>query len=62
MGTGLPGYRAGWFIQLRHNLSAHDAVYVALAEVLNTGVLTCHGRLARAPRAARRVELVRPRA
>ena len=34
---------------LRHNLSAYDAVYVALAEVLDTTVLTCDGRLARAP-------------
>ena len=46
--------------ELRHNLSAYDAVYVALAEVLDTRVLTCDGRLARAPGAVRRVELVRP--
>lgn len=46
--------------ELRHNLSAYDAVYVALAEVLNTTLLTCDGRLARAPGAARRVELVSP--
>ena len=45
---------------LRHNLSAYDAVYVALAEVLDTVLLTCDGRLARAPRAGRRVELVEP--
>jgi hypothetical protein len=32
--------------ELRHNLSAYDAVYVALAEVLDTKVLTCDGRLA----------------
>lgn len=44
---------------LRHNLSAYDAVYVALAEVLDTVVLTCDGRLARAPGAGRRVELVK---
>jgi predicted nucleic acid-binding protein len=34
---------------LRHNLSAYDAVYVALAEVLDTVLLTCDGWLARAP-------------
>lgn len=44
---------------LRRNLSAYDAVYVALAEVLDTTVVTCDGRLARAPRAAKRVELIR---
>lgn len=44
---------------LRQNLSAYDAVYVALAEVLDTTVVTCDGRLARAPRAAKRVELIR---
>jgi predicted nucleic acid-binding protein len=43
---------------LRQNLSAYDAVYVALAEVLDTVVLTCDGRLARAPGLKRRVELV----
>jgi hypothetical protein len=34
-------------------------VYVALAEVLDTRLLTC-GRLARAPGMGRRVELVKP--
>ncbi len=48
--------------ELRQNLSAYDAVYVALAEVLDTVLLTCDGRLARAPGAARRVELVKPMA
>jgi len=46
--------------KLRHNLSAYDAVYVALAEVLDTTLLTCDGRLARAPGVARRVEVVKP--
>jgi predicted nucleic acid-binding protein len=46
--------------ELRHNLSAYDAVYVALAEVLDATLLTCDGRLGRAPGAARRVELVKP--
>ena len=45
---------------LRHNLSAYDAVYVALAEALDTVLLTCDGRLARAPGTGRRVELVKP--
>jgi predicted nucleic acid-binding protein len=43
---------------LRQNLTAYDAVYVALAEALDTRLLTCDGRLARAPGMARRVELV----
>jgi len=46
--------------ELRQNLSAYDAVYVALAEVLDTLVLTCDGRLARAPGATPHVELVKP--
>lgn len=48
--------------ELRQNLSAYDAVYLALAEVLDTVLVTCDGRLARAPGAARRVELVKPSA
>lgn len=44
---------------LRENLTAYDAVYVALAEALECGLLTCDGRLARAPGLARRVEFVR---
>jgi predicted nucleic acid-binding protein len=43
---------------LRRNFTAYDAVYVALAEVLDTVLVTCDGRLARAPGAARRVELI----
>lgn len=45
---------------LRQNLSAYDAVYVALAEVLDTVVLTCDRRLAKAPGLKGRVELVTP--
>lgn len=44
---------------LRENLTAYDAVYVALAEALDSTLLTCDGRLARAPGVARRVEVVR---
>ncbi len=43
---------------LRRNLTAYDAVYVALAEALDTILLTCDRKLARAPGMARRVELV----
>jgi predicted nucleic acid-binding protein len=42
----------------RQNLSAYDAVYVALAEALDTVVLTCDGHLARAAGAARHVEFI----
>jgi hypothetical protein len=34
---------------LRHNLSAHDATYVALAEVLGCSLVTGDKRLAGAP-------------
>jgi len=44
---------------LRENLTAYDAVYVALAEALDSTLLTCDGRLARAPEVSKRVELVR---
>ena len=46
--------------ELRENLSAYDAVYVALAEALDAVLLTCDGRLARARNFAARIELVRP--
>ena len=35
---------------LRHNLSAYDASYVALAEALDCPLLTADARLAAAPR------------
>lgn len=35
--------------QLRENLSAYEAAYVALAEQLDCALLTCDGRLGRAP-------------
>jgi predicted nucleic acid-binding protein len=44
--------------ELRANLTAYDAVYVALAEALNAVVLTCDSRLARAPGIKARIELV----
>jgi predicted nucleic acid-binding protein len=46
--------------ELRHNLTAYDAIYLALAEVLDLKLLTCDGRLARAPGASRRIDLVKP--
>ena len=47
--------------QLRANLSAYDAVYVALAEAVDGVLLTCDGPLARAPGVSARVELITPR-
>jgi predicted nucleic acid-binding protein len=46
---------------LRKNLTAYDAVYVALAEVLDDVLLTCDGPLSRAPGINGRVLLVRPK-
>jgi predicted nucleic acid-binding protein len=42
-----PLLRRSW--QLRDNLTANDACYVALAETLGCGLLTVDVRLARAP-------------
>ncbi len=36
-------------LELRDNLTAYDATYVALAEALGTTLLTCDARLAKAP-------------
>jgi predicted nucleic acid-binding protein len=44
--------------ELRENLTAYDAVYVALTEVLDGVLLTCDGPLSRAPGVAGRVVLV----
>ena len=45
------GYRtlAGRVWTLRHNLSAYDAVYIALAEALEAPLVTTDARLASAP-------------
>jgi predicted nucleic acid-binding protein len=43
---------------LRDNLTAYDAVYVALAEALGATLLTCDGRLARAAGIRARVAVV----
>jgi predicted nucleic acid-binding protein len=43
--------------QLRGNLTAYDAVYIALAENLASPLVTCDGKLAAAPGNRARVEL-----
>jgi predicted nucleic acid-binding protein len=44
--------------ELRNNLTAYDAIYVALAEVLDAPLLTHDKRLAAAPGHHARIELV----
>jgi predicted nucleic acid-binding protein len=44
--------------ELRGNLSAYDAVYIALAEALDAPLITRDQRLAKAPAHRARVELV----
>jgi predicted nucleic acid-binding protein len=44
--------------ELRKNLTTYDAVYVALAEVLDGVLLTCDRRLSHAPGMSRRIVLV----
>jgi predicted nucleic acid-binding protein len=44
--------------QLRHNLSFYDGLYVALAELLETPLLTLDVRMARAATAATRIEVL----
>ncbi len=45
---------------LRHNLTAYDATFVALAEALGVPLVTCDARLASAPGHRAHVELFRP--
>jgi predicted nucleic acid-binding protein len=45
--------------ELRHNLTAYDATFVALAEALDTPLVTCDARLAAAPGPTARIELFR---
>jgi predicted nucleic acid-binding protein len=51
-----PLLRRCW--QLRDNLTIYDAVYVALAEALDVDLLTADRRLAKAPGARCRIELL----
>lgn len=44
--------------QLRENVTAYDAVYVALAEALDATVITCDAPLAKAPGHRARIEAV----
>lgn len=44
--------------ELRANLTAYDAVYVALTEILDAVLVTCDRPLSRAPGMAARVEFV----
>ncbi len=44
--------------ELRHNLTAYDAAYVALAEVLDAPLITCDARLAAARGHKARIELI----
>ena len=43
--------------ELRDNVSAHDAAYIALAETLGATLVTLDARLARAPRTRAEVEV-----
>jgi predicted nucleic acid-binding protein len=45
--------------ELRSNMSAFDAAYVALAETLDASLITADGALARAPGHVARIELYR---
>jgi len=44
--------------ELRHNLTAYDAVYVALAEALGAPLVTRDARLAAAPGHSARIEMM----
>ena len=44
--------------ELRHNVTAYDAAYLALAEALDAPLITCDARLAKAPGHSATVELV----
>jgi predicted nucleic acid-binding protein len=46
---------------LRHNLTAYDATFVALAETLDTPLVTCDTRLAAAPAHHANIELFHAR-
>jgi predicted nucleic acid-binding protein len=43
--------------ELRHNVTAYDAAYLALAETLAAPLVTCDARLRSAPRHAAKIEV-----
>lgn len=44
--------------KLRDNISAYDAMYVALAEAIEATIITCDGPLAKAPGHHARIEVI----
>ena len=54
-------YAHDWLLprvwELRHNVTAYDAAYLALAEALEAPLVSCDGRLASAPGHSARVEV-----
>lgn len=48
--------RRSW--KLRDNITAYDAMYVALAEAIQAPIVTCDGALVKAPGHRARVELI----
>ena len=44
--------------KLRENITAYDAVYVALAEALEAPIVTCDAPLAKAPGHRARIEVI----
>jgi predicted nucleic acid-binding protein len=44
--------------KLRDNISAYDAMYVALAEAIEAPMITCDGPLAKAPGHRARIEVI----
>jgi antitoxin FitA len=44
--------------KLRNNISAYDAMYVALAEAIDATIVTCDGPLAKAPGHRATIELI----
>jgi len=44
--------------KLRDNLSAYDAMYVALAEAINASIVTCDAALSKAPGRRATIELI----
>lgn len=44
--------------KLRDNISAYEAIYVALAEAINAPVVTCDGPLANAPGHRARIDVI----